>query len=71
LEAAGDRRGAESGGDMIFHFAGRHAAFVWAAYGVTAPVIAALVIESLARARRWRRAVEAHDAKPDEPQEKP
>jgi heme exporter protein D len=56
---------------MIFHFAGRHAAFVWAAYGVTAPVIAGLVIESLARARRWRRAVEAHDAKPDEPPEKP
>lgn len=36
--------------------AGKYAPFVWPAYALTAVVIGALVADSLARARRWRRA---------------
>ena len=38
---------------------GRHAVYVWAAYGVSALVLLALVADTLLRARRWRRAAEA------------
>ena len=38
---------------------GRYAAYVWAAYGVSAAVLLALVADTLLRARRWRRAAEA------------
>ena len=38
--------------------AGRYAVFLWPAYGLSALVLAGLVIDSLARARRWRRAAE-------------
>ncbi len=44
---------------MTLHFGGQDAAFVWAAYALTAPVLIALVAESLLRARRWRKAAEA------------
>ena len=48
----------------MFDFdAGRYALFVWPAYAVTALVFAILILDSLLRARRWRRAVEA--AKPE------
>jgi heme exporter protein D len=38
--------------------AGRYAAFVWPAYGVTALGFAWMIIDTLARARRWRRRTE-------------
>ena len=38
---------------------GRYAAFVWPAYGVSAATLLALVVDSLLRARRWRRAARA------------
>ena len=44
----------------MFDFdAGKYALFVWPAYGITALVFALLVVDSLLRARRWRRAVQA------------
>jgi heme exporter protein D len=44
----------------MFDFdAGRYAIFVWPAYAVTGLVFAILILDSLLRARRWRRAVEA------------
>jgi heme exporter protein CcmD len=51
---------------------GKYAEFVVAAYGVSAAVIGTLVVESLWRARRWRKAAKrgrpaktAADAKGD------
>ena len=41
--------------------AGKYAAFVWPAYGLTAAVLLWLVIDSLARAARWRRAAQSHE----------
>jgi heme exporter protein D len=38
--------------------AGKYAAFVWPAFAVTALVFAWMVIDSLARARRWRAEVQ-------------
>lgn len=35
-----------------------YAPYVWAAYGMTALVLGALVIDTLSRARRWRREAE-------------
>jgi heme exporter protein D len=40
---------------------GRYAIFVWPAYGVTAVIFAGMIIDSLARARRWRRRAEDLD----------
>jgi heme exporter protein CcmD len=37
---------------------GKYAAFVATAYGVSALVLGALVVDSLWRARRWRKAAE-------------
>ena len=37
---------------------GKYAAFVWPAYAVTALMLAALIADSLVRARRWRREAE-------------
>jgi len=51
----------------MLHFGGKHAAFVWAAYGVTLPVLAGLVIQSLLQARYWRRKAQA-PADPDQAQ---
>ena len=39
-----------------------YAAYIWPAYGVSALVIGALALDSLLRARRWRR-----EAERDEP----
>ncbi len=50
---------------MTFDFAaGKYAAFVWPAYAITALVILVLVVDSLWRARRWRRAAETPKAEP-------
>ena len=47
---------------MTFHFdAGAYALFVWPAYGLSLLVILGLVVESLWRARRWRKAAEAEE----------
>jgi heme exporter protein D len=39
----------------------KYAAFVWPAYGVTALVFAWMVIDTLVRARRWRRQAERQE----------
>jgi heme exporter protein D len=38
---------------------GRYAAFIWPAYGVTALGFAWMIVDTLARERRWRRKSEA------------
>lgn len=38
--------------------AGKYALFVWPAFAVTAAVVAWMVADSLARARRWKRQAE-------------
>jgi heme exporter protein D len=38
--------------------AGRYAAFVWPAYGITVLVFAVLIVTALRHARRWRRRAE-------------
>jgi heme exporter protein D len=49
----------------MFDFdAGKYALFVWPAYGATALVFAGLILDTLLRARRWRRAARA--PKPDD-----
>lgn len=35
---------------------GRYAVFIWPAYAITAVTLLALVVDSLARAARWRKA---------------
>ena len=47
---------------MLDFNAGKYAAFVWPAYGLTAIVIGGMVADTLARARKWRREVEAREA---------
>lgn len=41
--------------------AGKYAAFVWPAFAVTALVFAGMILDSLARARRWKREAEGRD----------
>lgn len=41
--------------------AGKYAVFVWPAYGFTLVMFAALIVETLLRARRWRREVERRE----------
>ncbi len=49
---------------MSLHLdAGKYALYLWPAYGLSVIVIGALVIESLLRAARWRRAAEAQERK--------
>ena len=44
---------------MMFDFnAGKYAVFVWPAYAATALIFLVLIADTLARARRWRRAAE-------------
>ncbi len=43
---------------MIHLDMGRYALFVWPVYAISAAVLAWMVVDSLARARRWRREVE-------------
>jgi heme exporter protein D len=38
--------------------AGKYAAFVWPAFGLTAAVFAVMIWTSLAHARRWRKAAQ-------------
>jgi heme exporter protein D len=38
--------------------AGKYAAFVWPAYGVSLAGFAWMIVDTLARARRWRRRAE-------------
>lgn len=45
---------------MDFEF-GRYATYVWAAYGVSALVLLAAAVDTLLRARRWRRAAERRE----------
>ena len=47
---------------MLDFNAGKFAAFVWPAYALSVVVIGGLIADTLARARRWRRAVEAREA---------
>jgi heme exporter protein D len=46
---------------MLHLDAGRYAAFLWPAFGISALVIGAMVATSLAHARRWRRRAQALD----------
>jgi heme exporter protein D len=43
---------------MLDFDAGKYAAFVWPAYGLTALVFVGLIADTLVRARRWRRETE-------------
>lgn len=42
--------------------AGKYAAFVWPAYGLSAVVLVGAVLEAVLRARKWRRAAEREGA---------
>ena len=46
---------------------GKYALYVWPAYAVSAAVLIVMVWDSLARARRWRKATE--DRPDDQPTE--
>ncbi len=46
---------------------GRYALFVWPVYAITAAVLAWMVIDSLGRARRWRREVQRLEGGRDRP----
>jgi heme exporter protein D len=46
---------------MLDFAAGKYALFVWPAYAITGAVFVLLILDSLARARRWRRAAEARE----------
>jgi heme exporter protein D len=47
---------------MSLHLdAGKYALYLWPAYGLSVVVIGGLVVESLTRAARWRRAAEAQE----------
>lgn len=43
---------------MLDLSAGKYAAFVWPAYGLTALVFAILIVGALAHARRWKKRAE-------------
>ncbi len=45
---------------------GRYAVFIWPAYGISALTLLALLVDSLLRARRWRRAAETDAAGQDQ-----
>ena len=51
---------------MLDFNAGKYAVFVWPAYALSVAVIGGLITDTLARARRWRRAVEAREAEAGE-----
>ena len=46
---------------------GRYAVFIWPAYGISALVLGGLVVDSLLRAIRWRRAAEGERPPRDAP----
>jgi heme exporter protein D len=39
--------------------AGKYAAYIWPAYGVTIAVFAVLIVGAIAHARRWKKRAEA------------
>ena len=41
---------------------GKYAGFVWPAYAISAVVIAGMIADSLARARRWKAQAQGEDA---------
>jgi len=41
---------------------GAYAAFVWPAWGISAVVLAALIVRTVAGARRWKRELERLEA---------
>lgn len=43
---------------MLDFDAGKYAAFVWSAFGLTVVVFAAMIVSALAHARRWKRRAE-------------
>jgi heme exporter protein D len=47
---------------MLDFNAGKYAVFVWPAYGLTAAVFIVFIADTLARARRWRRAAQEGEA---------
>ncbi len=47
---------------MLDFDAGKYAAFVWPAYGLTALVFAVMIAGSLNHARRWKARCQAMDA---------
>ena len=53
---------------MLDFNAGKYAVFVWPAYALSVVVIGAMVADTLARARRWRREVEAREVAQEEDQ---
>jgi heme exporter protein D len=56
---------------MSLHLdAGKYALYLWPAYGLSVLVIGGLVVESLMRAARWRRAAEAQERKDVPPPDK-
>lgn len=42
--------------------AGKYAIYVWPAFAATAATFAAMIADSLARARRWKREAERREA---------
>lgn len=44
---------------MLDFDAGKYAAYVWPAFAITALAFGWMIADSLARARRWKREVEA------------
>ena len=46
---------------MLDFDAGKYALFVWPAYGLTAAILIGLIVDSLSRARRWRRTAERRE----------
>ncbi len=46
---------------MLDFNAGKYAVFVWSAYGLSALVFLALILDSLSSARRWKREVERRE----------
>lgn len=47
---------------MLDFDAGPYAAYVWPAFAITVIAFAAMIADSLARARRWRREVETRES---------
>lgn len=47
---------------ILLSLAGKYAAFIWPAYAVTLVGFAWMIIDTVARAARWRRAVARREA---------
>ncbi len=42
----------------LAHSAGRYGAYIWPAYGVSLVGLVAMIVDTILRARRWRREVD-------------